>query len=148
MPSSVEAAEQFEVKADLATCWTFLSDLSNIGSCIPGCEGVTKLDDMTAEFRVKLKVGYLSKTFEMKGRLKEVRAPSHLNFTADGPDAEISGNLDLDRAGPGSHTNVNYRIQIKAISVLGKTAVTMMGKDLVKKQASEFSLCVKSRLES
>ncbi|MGI0079478.1 MAG: CoxG family protein [Nitrososphaerales archaeon] len=146
MDYSVEAAEQFELNADLKECWTFFSDLSNIGSCIPGCESVTKIDDATAQFRVKLKVGYLSKTFEMKAKLKEARAPTHLRFTGDGPDAEISGDLDI--AGSGDHTSVKYKIQIRAISVIGKTAVTMMGRDLVKKQASEFALCVKTRLES
>lgn len=144
----MEAAEQFEVNADQVKCWTFFSDLSNIGSCIPGCESITKIDDMTAMFRVKLKVGYLSKTFEMKAKLNEVRAPSNVVFTADGPDAEISGDLDIASAEPDKRTSVKYKIQIRATSVMGKTAVTMMGKDLVKRQASEFALCVKAKLES
>jgi len=41
---------------------------------------------------------------------------------------------------------VKYRIEIRPVSVTGKTAIAMIGKDLVKKQATEFALCVKSKL--
>lgn len=143
----MEASEQFEVSASQTKCWTFFSDLSNIGSCIPGCESVTKIDDTTAQIRVKLKVGYLSKTFEMKAKLKEVQTPSHITFTAEGPDAEISGDLDIHSAEDNQHVAVKYKIEIRPISLMGKTAVTMMGKDIVKKQANEFASCVKTKLE-
>ncbi len=145
----MEASEQFEINASMEKCWNFFSVLSNIGSCIPGCESVTPTDNASAHFKVKVKVGYLAKTFQMKAKLKDVLVPTHIGFSADGPDAEISGDLDISAtAGIEDRTSVKYRIEIRPISVIGKTAITMMGKDLVKQQASEFSLCVKARLES
>lgn len=75
-----------------------------------------------------------------------------MSFSAEGSDAEIKGIVDLISEGAGrkdfENTIVKYNIEIKPISVTGKTAISMIGKDLVRKQASEFATCVKSKLES
>lgn len=147
MPSTVEASEEFQiagVSAEIA--WKYLTDLANIGSCISGCESVTKLDANTSVFRIKLKVGYLSRTFEIKARLKDVLPPNKVSFYGEGNDAEVTGNLELNQQSGG--VSVKYRIEIRPVSVTGKTAIAMIGKDLVKKQASEFASCIKAKLEN
>ncbi len=121
--------------------------LANIGSCIPGCESVSKIDSNTAIFRIKLKVGYLSRTFEIKARLKDVFPPDRVTFFGEGSDAEVTGNLELKKE-QSADVSVKYRIEIRPVSVIGKTAIAMIGKDLVKKQASEFASCVKAKLEN
>jgi carbon monoxide dehydrogenase subunit G len=146
MPSSVHASEEILVRSDISKCFSFFSDLVNIGGCIPGCEKVTSIDSTTASFRVKVKVGYIARTFELKARLSDVRPSEHLSFVAEGADAVITGNVDLASKGEGT-VGVGYGIEIRAVSVTGKTALSMIGKDLVKKQASDFALCVKEKLE-
>ena len=145
MPSTVEASEEFAVSAPLERVWAFFTDLSNVGSCIPGCEGVNVIDRDTASFKVRVKVGYISRSFEIKARFKEVVEPTHVTFFGEGSDAEISGNLDF--AQTSGAVAIRYRIEIRPVSVMGKTSIAMIGKDLVKKQASEFASCVKSKLE-
>ncbi len=145
MPAVVRASERFLVRTTQENCWAFFSNLENIGACIPGCEEVSRIDGATAIFRVKLKVGYLSKMLELRAKIKESVAPTHLSFTAEGSDAEITGSLDLKAEG--SDIAATYSIEIVPVSVTGKTAVAMMGKDLVRKQASEFATCVKAKLE-
>lgn len=145
MPSTVQASEEFSVAASQSKCWEFFSNLENIGSCIPGCEDVSEIDETTAKFRVKFKVGYLSKTFELKARIRESVPTSHLSFTGEGTDAAISGSLDL--RSESEYVVVKYGIEITAVSVTGKTAIAMLGKDLVRKQVTEFATCVKSKLE-
>jgi len=143
---TVQASEEFEVNAPPGKCWEFFSNLSNVGNCIPGCESVQPIDESSAIFKVKLKVGYLSKSFELKARMIEKIEGTRMKFNGEGQDAEVTGSVDL-----GSFldkTKIRYNVEIRPISVMGKTAVTMLGKDLVKKQASEFAACVKSRLES
>ena len=145
MPS-VQATEEFQIRASGERCWTFFSDLVNVGKCIPGCEAVTTIDEATAVFKVKLKVGYLSKTFDLRAKVSEKTTPSHIAFTANGADAEITGDLQISEKDSDS-TRVKYAIEIKPVSITGKTAVSMMGKDLVKQQASQFASCVKAKLE-
>jgi len=143
---SVRASEEFEIEAPQERCWIFFSDLANVGNCIPGCESVSPIDQVSAIFKIKLKVGYLSKTFELKAKVVELTEPSHIAFTAEGTDAEIDGDLGFHRISP-DKTGVRYTIEIRPISITGKTAVTMIGKDLVKQQASEFATCVKNKLQ-
>jgi carbon monoxide dehydrogenase subunit G len=146
MPSTVQASEEIIVESDLMKCFSFFTNLENIGACIPGCEKVTLIDSNSANFRVKVKVGYISRIFELKARITDVRPNEGLSFLAEGSDAEITGTVDLDDKDRGA-TGVKYSIEIRATSVTGKTALSMIGKDLVKKQATDFASCVKTRLE-
>jgi carbon monoxide dehydrogenase subunit G len=146
LPSIVEASEEIIVHKGKEECYAFCTDLANIGSCIPGCEQVSVLDSQSAVFKVKVKVGYISKTFELKAKLKDVSPPNYLSFSAAGSDAEISGRIDLAPRSD-QDTGIRYSIEIRPVSVTGKTAISMIGKDLVKKQASEFASCVKKKLE-
>ncbi len=145
MPQSLKASEEFEIACSPSICWDFISDLANIGSCIPGCESVTKIDQTRANFKVKVKIGYISKTFDLKVRLGDVRQPDGLSFVASGADAEILGTLDLTHVE--EHVRLMYKIELTPLSITGKTAVSMIGKDLVRKQATEFASCVRSKLE-
>jgi carbon monoxide dehydrogenase subunit G len=144
--SSVEASEDILIHSELGKCFSFFTDLTNIGRCIPGCEEVRALEQNRAIFRVKVKVGYISKMFEMRAKLKEIRANEHVSFGAEGTDAEINGEVDFLPA-ENNQVKISYTITIKPLSLTGRTAVSMLGKDLVKKQASEFASCVKQRLE-
>ena len=104
------------------------------------------MDASTVVFKVRLKVGYLSKSFELKARLKDFKPPTHISFVGHGSDAEITGNLDI-RSISDTSSEVSYSIEIRSISVTGKTAIAMIGNDLVKKQATQFAGCVKKKLE-
>ncbi|HEV2138201.1 MAG TPA: SRPBCC domain-containing protein [Nitrososphaerales archaeon] len=148
MPSTIDSAYEFQVNSDAKRCWDFLASLENIGSCIPGCESVTPIDDKTAVFAVKVSVGYVSKTFEMKARFVEVISESHLSFSGDGRDAEIVGTLDLRPGSQMGVTSVRYSLQIRPVSAVGRTAAAFFGRDLVKKQAESFANCVKAKLET
>lgn len=143
-----QASEEFQVNAPLEETWKFISDISNVGRCIPGCEDVRQIDETTALFRIKFKVGYLSKTFELKAKILEKITGEHLKFSASGQDAEIAGVIELQNVDPEKSTNVKYSIEISAVSATGKTALALLGKETVRKQTSEFAACVKTNVGS
>jgi uncharacterized protein len=148
MPSTIESANEFEVRAELGRCWAFFTNLGNIGGCIPGCESVTPVDDKSAVFTVKFSVGYISKTFQLKAKFKDVVPESQVSFVGEGNDAEAVGTVGLrEGASPGT-TALKTTLQIRPISAMGRTAVALLGRDLVKRQAEQFANCVKSKLES
>lgn len=144
LPSSVEASEEIQIHTELGKCFSFFTDLVNIGACIPGCEQVVPQDSLNATFKVKLKIGYISKIFELRAKLIDIRPKEHVSFAGESPDAEITGKVDFVKD---DLVTIKYSIEIKPISITGRTAISMMGKDLVTKQASEFAACVKERLE-
>ncbi len=148
MTSIVETKENFDVRAGQMRSWDFFSNISSLAACIPGCESIVVLDDRSARLRVRLKVGYISKSFELKTTLNEMRPPFYLSFTGESPDATITGTLELEsEKTEGESCHVSYTLQIRALSVTGKTAIAMIGKDLVRRQATEFANCVSSKLK-
>jgi carbon monoxide dehydrogenase subunit G len=148
MPSTIDSVSEFQVHADPKRCWDFLASLPNIGSCIPGCESVTPVDDKTAVFAVKVSVGYVSKTFELKARFVEIIPESHVSFSGEGKDAEIVGTVDMRPSNQPGIISVRYSLQIRPVSTVGRTAVALFGGDLARKQAELFANCVKAKLET
>jgi len=148
MPSAIDSASEFQVNADPKRCWDFLASLQNIGSCIPGCESITPNDDKTAVFTVKVSVGYVSRTFELKARFVELVPYSHMSFSGEGRDAEIMGTVDLRPGNQPGVTSVKYSLQIRPVSTVGRTAIAFLGRDLVRKQAESFANCAKAKLET
>ncbi len=142
---SLQATEQFDLTSSLEECWKFVSNLDNVGHCIPGCEEVRALDDKIAVFKIKFKVGYLSRTFELKAKIVEMTPPTFMKFSGSGQDAEITGSLELSSRD--LQSSIRYTIEIMPISATGKTALTLIGKETVRKQTSEFASCVKAALE-
>jgi carbon monoxide dehydrogenase subunit G len=143
----VKASEEFEVKNTRDEAWAFFSDLAKIGSCIPGCESIEMLDSDNAIFKVKVRVGYVSRTFEMKARLVRRQKPSEIVFEAEGSDGKINGEITID-APVANSTRIKYALEISAASVIGRTALSMMGKELIRKQTREFASCVESKLNA
>jgi carbon monoxide dehydrogenase subunit G len=148
MTSTIDSAAEFDVAADLSRCWAFFNSIVNIGGCIPGCESVSPAQDGSAALKVKFAVGYISKTFELRARFKEVVPGSTVSFEASGSDADVNGTVSLRAGGQPGVTTIGYKVQIRPVSALGRTAVTLLGKDLSKRQAEAFALCVKTKLES
>lgn len=148
MPSTIDSTSEFQVNSDTKRCWDFLTSLQNIGSCIPGCESVTPIDEKSAVFRVKVSVGYVSRTFELKARFLQITPETHVSFRGEGKDAEIMGTVDIRPGNQPGITSVRYGLQVRPVSTVGRTAVAMLGGDLVRKQAESFANCVKTKLEA
>ena len=140
-----EALETFELSAPLEKAWDFLSDIEALGSCIPDCQGVRVTGDGEAELTIKMKIGYISKTFRMRTKITERKAPEYLAFVAKGDDAELSGTLELESSQK-DKVLVTYKVLVTPRSALGKMATSLMGDDLVKKQTESFAKSVRERL--
>ncbi|MHB1907916.1 MAG: CoxG family protein [Nitrososphaerales archaeon] len=144
--ANLEAVEEIEISASVSKCLEFFKSIENVGSCIPGSEEVRSLGEGSASFKIRLKVGYISKVFELRAKINAITG-EQMSFSAEGSDAEIQGSVKMTFLGE-NLTKINYKIEIKPTSVMGKTAVSMIGKDLIRKQANEFASCVKKKLEA
>ena len=51
--------------------WQKLTDPVALGHCIPGCESVTVIDDLTSKWVVKITVGVISRKIDAKARILE-----------------------------------------------------------------------------
>ena len=71
---------------------------------------------------------------------------SHIAFSAVVRDTEVVGVVDMQPANELGVVEVRYRIQVRPISTLGRTAVAVFGRDIVRRQADEFAHCVKNKV--
>jgi carbon monoxide dehydrogenase subunit G len=138
--SAVQALENFEFVATPTEVWRVVSDLRVIGGCIPGCEGVTLLPNGEAEVHVKIKVGYIGKTFRMRVRTTEAAPLRALTFLGHGEDGELTGELRLEPTK--GKTRVACRLSLRPTSTLGRTATALMGKAFMRHQAQQFAKCL------
>ena len=141
--SRVESSETFIVDKPMERVLPFFKDLANIGNCIPGCEGVIPSDKNTAKFKVKMKLGYISKSINMDVSLAELK-PNELTFRGTSEDARIVGRLNFETMQDG--TRVSYTLSIEAASALARTWLAFMGKDFVKNQTQLFVSCVRAKI--
>ena len=121
------------------------------GPCVPGCEKVEVIDDKTYRVTVKVKIAFISVTFNMDVQITEMNPPSHLETLATKQEKSLTSNikaknvLDLTNLSE-SETEVSYRSEVSLFGKLGT-----MGQSVVKGKAKqlgkEFAEAVKSRLE-
>src|SRR5207244_9753865 len=60
-----EGTVAFDVNAPVEKVWSFLSDMQQVGRCVPGVENVEVLDAMHARWTLTIKIGPLSQTIKV-----------------------------------------------------------------------------------
>jgi len=135
----------FTVKAPLQKVWDFLSDMKNVGSCIPNCE-VNVIDSETSEWYITEKIGFISKTFSLKTRTTKIIAPKHAAWIGEGENIEMSGSLDLTPIS-NEETEVRLKLSLNASGPL-KAIINNVIASKMDDYKNAFMNCVKSKLES
>lgn len=110
MPS---AEKVFVVPRPIGEVWDFLSNMVNVGSCLPGCEKVEVLNDTESDWTVKVKLGPVSKTIHARSQTTESVPPNRAAFVAESPELHLEGTLDLVAISP-QETQVTYRSTARA----------------------------------
>jgi carbon monoxide dehydrogenase subunit G len=143
--------EKFAVRAPREKVWDFLMDPDQSGPCVPGCEKVEVVDDKTYKVRVKVKIAFVSLTFNMKVAITEMNRPDHLESVATGEESAMASSikaknsLDLKSLSE-TETEIAYRSDVSLFGKLGT-----MGQSVVKGKAKQlgkqFADALKNRLE-
>jgi carbon monoxide dehydrogenase subunit G len=147
MLGRVQSSEDFVIDASIDKVRGFFSVLKNILDCIPGCEEVIQSSPMRAQLKIKVKLGYVSKTLEMDVSMSGSEDANEFVFTGNSEDAEIHGKLTFD-AQKDNSTKVTYSLEVVATSSMARTALAFMGKDFVNKQTRFFADCVTAKIKS
>ncbi|HKZ88871.1 MAG TPA: SRPBCC family protein [Thermoplasmata archaeon] len=140
-----EGSVSFDVNAPVDRVWAFLSDIRQVGSCVPGVQSVDIVDDRHACWNLKLKIGPLSQEIKVETETLEQTPPSRGRFRGISDNMEMLGTIELEPKGPG--TSVRYTMNVQAKGPLGRIMDNFM-KGRVKSQTEEFAANVKRALES
>ncbi len=144
--------EKFTVRAPIEKVWDFLMDPDASGPCVPGCEKVEVVDDKTYKVRVKVKIAFVSFTFNMKVAITDMNRPFHLETIATGEESEMASSVkaknSLDvKSVSEMETEISYRSDVSLFGKLGTVGQSVV-KGKARQLGKEFANAVKSRLES
>ena len=85
--------QQISIPASIEEVWSFLTDIPQVGQCVPGVEGLELQGDSYAG-RMKVKVGPISLTFEGLLKVQEMESESKKSsFTVEAMDRRVGGGL-------------------------------------------------------
>ncbi len=139
-----EGTVTFDVHVPQDRAWAFLSDMRKVGACVPGVQGIEVVDDRTAKWTLKIKIGPLSQTIHVDTETLEQTAPSRARFKGVADNMEMLGTIDL--AAAGESTRITYTMVATAKGPLARIMDNFM-KSRLKQQSDEFAANVKKALE-
>ena len=127
--------QQISIPASIEEVWSFLTDIPQVGQCIPGVEGLELQGDSYAG-RMKVKVGPISLAFEGLLNVQAMELESKMSsFTVEAMDRRVGGGLrakvvvKLESKG---EKQTNLSVETEA-TLIGKLA--QFGQPIIRRKA-------------
>ena len=139
-----EGTVAFDVNAPVEKVWFFLSDMRQVGRCVPGVESIEVLDATHARWTLTVKIGPLSQTMKVLTETLEQVPLRRGRFRAEAENLDMIGTIDLAPAGNG--TKIIYTMAVNAKGPLARVMDNFMRTKL-KSQTEEFAANVKRALD-
>ena len=139
-----EGTATFEVHAPIDRVWAFVSDMRQIGACVPGVQSVEILDETRARWNLRVKIGPLSQDIEVLTETLEQVPLQHGKFRGQAENMDITGTIDLTP--DGKSTKVTYTMAVQAKGPLARIMDNFM-RTRLKAQTEEFAMNVKKSIE-
>jgi carbon monoxide dehydrogenase subunit G len=92
----------FTVDAPPAELWAFLRDFEALCGCIPGVERLNVIDERTAEFAVREKLGIVPLVVDLRAQIESEDPPNKLHAVARGQHVVITIDVALQPSGGGT----------------------------------------------
>ena len=103
----------FVIEAPVDKVWAYMSNMENVGSCVPGCE-VKVIDDTTSEWAMTVKMGPLKKTIEMTNHVQvQDDENHHVEFKCEGDLVDCIGIGDMKPQGEGTAVDFSLTLEAK-----------------------------------
>jgi carbon monoxide dehydrogenase subunit G len=140
-----EGTVEFLVAAPVERVWSFLSDLRQVGRCVPGVESIRVLDRTHAEWDLAVKIGPLTQTITMTTETVEQVPLQRGRFHGQAENIDMTGTIELAPAEGG--TRVAYRMAVNAKGPLARILDNFI-RTRLKSQTEAFAARVKQALEA
>ncbi len=140
-----EGTVSFDVRAPVDKVWIFLSDMRQVGRCVPGVQSVDVLDERHANWNLKMKIGPLSQQILVKTETLEMVEPSRAKFRGVADNMDMTGTIELQPKG--AATSVTYTMAVQTKGPLARILDNFV-KSKLSAQTEEFAANVKKALEA
>jgi carbon monoxide dehydrogenase subunit G len=143
----IETDHQFVVEAPLGDVWSYVSDISNWASSMPGYQSFEETDDRHSTWVLKVALGALTRTMRLNVTIDDRREPEFISFSLEGANDPVGGrgSFAATPAGP-RQTSVVVTL---AIAGSGPMAGTMeaMSRPVVPRMTRAVSASLKQAIE-
>lgn len=142
---------EFTVEAPVERVWSFLLDVPQMASCIPGATNVTEVDDTTYDATVSAKIGPITAKFGCRISILNLDNDAHTgSVEVAGKDTKLGGavkaKMEMSLSGDDSGPTV-VRI-VSEVDIMGK--IGQYGHGIVAKRAdamlNDFASCTRGKL--
>jgi carbon monoxide dehydrogenase subunit G len=140
-----EGKIEFFVAAPVERVWSFLSDLRQVGRCVPGVENIRVLDETHAQWDLVVRVGPLSQTITVTTETLEQVPLQRGTFRGRAENLDMTGTIELAPAEGG--TRVAYRMNVNAKGPLARVMDNFI-RTRLRAQTEAFAAKVKQELEA
>jgi carbon monoxide dehydrogenase subunit G len=128
------------VPAPPAQVWAFMMDIPAVSQCVPGVDGVARIDDATYSGVMSVRVGPISVRLDGRVILAERDEPGqHARMDLQAADKRLNGavnakmGLQLSAAADGQHTDVAIHTDANVMGKLGE-----FGQAVIRKKADQI----------
>jgi len=143
----------FTVNASVWETWGFLSDILQVGSCVPGVARVDLIDPekKVSRWVYTVKVGFVTKTFKIVTGMTHQSPPYMAEFEGCSEDGfiRISGSIKI-KPENACLTSVCYALSASAgdsIPAGIRALVESLMRERAQREAEQFAANVKARIE-
>jgi len=133
---------RFSVSAPPEALWRFIRDFESLCTCIPGVEGLQRVDDRTAQFTVEEKVGVVPLRVALTARIDNEDPPRGLHAVARAEHLDID--IDVRLAPIESGTELTTLFQVAGRGPL-KPVVDRLFERRATERAAQFAECLARR---
>ncbi len=140
------AERTFDVQAPADEVWQFLSDFTQLGACLPGCERVEIVSAHEADWHMERKVGFLRKRFVVRTHTTDFVEPQYASWTGESKELSLSGRVDV-RPLASRRTSVTYQGAVRAKGP-AKQILNRYFRSRLDRDIDEFVRNVRAQLES
>lgn len=134
----MQIEDQFSVAAPIEEVWRVLSNPIELAECFPGVEDVTRLDEVRTRARLRVKISYVSATFDIEGEIFESNPPHALKSRVQGKDGRLGstviGETSL-RLTPGANSGETQVHYAGDLTVTG--TVASFGRPFIERKAKK-----------
>lgn len=142
-------SDQIDIAAPQPEVWAFLLDPERVGSCGPGVESITVIDDRLFQAVVKVGIGQFRSRFTVDLELADLAAPSVATIrargSAPGTAVDATARMTLEDAAERG-TRMRWEADVTVSGKLAAVGSRMIDWTANKLIGQTFE-CIKARLE-
>lgn len=103
----------FVIDAPIDKVWEYMSNMENVGSCVPGCT-VEVVDDTTSEWAMTVKMGPIKRTIEMTNNvITQDDENHHVKFKCEGDMVDCIGEGSMKPQDSGTFIDFSLALEAK-----------------------------------